>query len=111
MRHIGFAIQRRMARDFGGDAESMRKACVAKVAHHLDMVPRRLRPSERKALEDYAVVLDLVPDLARWSPDEKSALRRIIAAKAGRTELSYQHLVLNHRRLRRAILKMGSPVE
>ena len=110
MRHIGFAIQRRMARDFAGDAEAMREACVDKVSRQLGLAPSRLRPNESKALSDFTLVLNLVPDLARWSKDEKSALREIIAAKAGRTEQRYQRLVLNHERLRRAILRMGSPV-
>src|SRR5262249_18941767 len=111
MRNIGFAIQRRMARDFAGDAEAMRKACVDKVSHQLGLAPSRLRPNESRAFTDFALVLNLVPDLARWSKDEKNALREIIAAKAGRTEQRYQRLVLNHKRLRRAILRMGSPVE
>jgi hypothetical protein len=108
MRNIGFAAQRRMAREFGGDAEAMREAAVADVARHLGMVPRRLRANENKALADYAMVPGLAADLARWSRDEKSALRAIIVAKAGRTEQRYQRLLLNHDRLRRVILKAGS---
>jgi hypothetical protein len=108
MRNIGFAIQRRMARDFAGDAEAMRKACVDKVSHQLGLAPSRLRPNESTAFSDLALVLNLVPDLARWSKDEKNALREIIAAKAGRTELRYQRLLLSHSRLHRFILKLGS---
>jgi hypothetical protein len=111
MRNIGFAVQRRMAREFGGDAEAIRKAAVAVVARHLGVVPGKLSARERQAWADYAVVLGLVPDLARWSREEKSALRAILAAKAGPTELRYQHLMLNHRRLRKAILRMGSPLD
>jgi hypothetical protein len=111
MRNIGFAIQRRMARDYAGDAEAMRKACVDKVSRQLGWAPSRLRPNESEVFSDFALVLNLVPDLARWSKEERNALREIIAAKAGRTEQRYQRLVLNHKRLRRAILRMGSPVE
>ena len=113
MRNIGFAIQRRMARDFGGDAEAMRKASVAQLGRHLGVVPGRLRPKQQRAFADFALVfgLGLVPDLARWPADEKRALREIIAAKAGPTELHYQRVMLNHARLRQAILRMGSPVE
>ncbi len=32
MRNIGLAVQKRMGRDFDGDAEAMRQACVAKLA-------------------------------------------------------------------------------
>src|SRR5207253_5688779 len=40
MRNIGFAVQRRMARDFNGDAETMRKAAVAQLARVLNLSPQ-----------------------------------------------------------------------
>jgi hypothetical protein len=108
MRNIGFAVQRRMARDFSGDAEVMRKAAVAQLARILNLSPQRLKAHEQAAFADFATVLSLVPDLARWSSAEKLALRAIIAAKAGQSELRYQQLLVAHNRLRRAILKFGS---
>jgi hypothetical protein len=108
MRNIGFAVQRRMARDFDGDAESMRKAGVAKVTRDVGLHPRGLKGRQASALTDFATVLSLVPDLPRWSPDEKAALRAIIAAKAGRTEQRYLRLLQKHTRLREAILRAGS---
>ncbi len=106
MRNIGFAVQRRMAREFGGDAEAMRKACVAQVARELDVVDR-IPAKAQSALADFAIVLSLVPGLARWTAEEKSGLRAIIAAKAARSEQRYQRLLLKHDRLRRAILRLG----
>lgn len=108
MRNIGFAVQKRMARDFGGDAESMRKAAVAQLARNLNLNPQRLKAHEQAAFADFATVLSLVPDLARWSSDDKAALRAIMAAKAGRTEQRYMRLLQKHARLRDAILKLGS---
>ena len=108
MRNIGFALQRRMARDFGGDAEAMRKAAGAQLARILNLSPQRLKAHEHTAFADFAMVLSLVPDLARWSAEEKAALRTIIAAKAGRTEQPYMRLLQKHLRLRAAILKLGS---
>jgi hypothetical protein len=107
-RNIGLAVQRRMAREFGGDTEAMREATVAQTARHLGIVPRRLQPNASKAMSDYAMVLSLVTDLPHWSSDEKDALRTIIVAKAGKTEQRYQQLLLKHKRLRRVILKLGS---
>jgi hypothetical protein len=108
MRNIGFAVQRRMARDFGGDAEAMRKAAVARLGRNLTTNPQRLKGHECTAFADFATVLGLVPDLARWSSEEKGALRAIIAAKAGRSELRCMRLLQKHARLRDAMLKLGS---
>ena len=107
MRNIGFAVQRRMARDFGGDAESMRKAAVAQLARNLNLNPKRLKAHEHTAFADFATVLSLVPDLAQWSSEEKAALRTIIAAKASRIEQRYARLLQKHARLRGAVLKLG----
>jgi hypothetical protein len=108
MRNIGFAAQRRMARDFDGDVATMRKAAVAWLARVIKVNPQKLKAQAQVAFADFATVLSLVPDVSRWSSDDKDALREIIAAKAGRTELRYQRLLQSHPRLRAAILRLGS---
>jgi len=110
MRNVGFAVQRRMARDFDGDAEAMRKAAVARLARILNANPNKLKAQEQAAFGGFATVLSLVPDLARWTSEEKAALRAIIAAKAGRSEQPYMRLLEKHARLRVAILGLGSLV-
>jgi hypothetical protein len=107
IRNVGLAVQRRMARDFGGDAEAMRKAATTQLARELRLNPLQLKAHERTAFADFAMVISLVPDFPRWSSEEKAALRAIIAAKAAKTEQSYQRLLIKHTRLRKAILKMG----
>ena len=106
MRNIGFEVQRRMARGFDGDAEAMRKAAAERLASIIKVNPQKLKSQAQVA--DFAMVLDLVPDVSRWSSDEKDALREIIAAKAARTELRYMRLLQKYARLRAAILKLGS---
>jgi hypothetical protein len=108
MRNIGFAVQRRMAREFAGDAEAMRKAAVAQLARQLDVNPHKLKEREQAAFANFAAVLSLAPGVARWSSDEKADLREVIAAKAARTEERYMRLLQKHARLRAAILKLGS---
>jgi hypothetical protein len=107
IRNVGLAVQRRMARDFGGDAEAMRKAATTQLARELCLNPLQLKAHERTAFADFAMVMSLVPDFPRWSSEEKAALPAIIAAKAAKTEQSYQRLLIRHTRLRRAILKIG----
>jgi hypothetical protein len=70
--------------------------------------PYRLKAREQAAFADFATVLSLVPGLAQWALQEKSAVRSIIAAKAARTEQRYMRLLQKHDRLRAAILRLGS---
>ncbi|HET9166631.1 MAG TPA: hypothetical protein VFP11_11585, partial [Candidatus Angelobacter sp.] len=49
MRNIGLAVQRRMARDFDGDANAMRKAAVARLARIVKVDPRKLKSQEQAA--------------------------------------------------------------
>ncbi|MGB8129225.1 MAG: hypothetical protein WCG81_05495 [Candidatus Angelobacter sp.] len=107
-RNIGLAVQKKMARDFGGEAEAMRKAAVARLARIVNVDPKKLKSQKQIAFADFATVLSLVPDLNSWSSEEKDAVLDIITAKAGRTELRYQQLLQKHPRLRAAILKLGS---
>ena len=75
IRNIGLAVNRRMRRDFGGSAGRLRTASPKRVSRALAMaVPRA--PLERRAFAELALVLDLIPDLARWSAPEKRSRRR-----------------------------------
>ena len=107
IRSVGLAVQRRMARDFGGDADSMRAATTMQLARQLRVNPLKLKAHERPAFADFAMVINLVPDFARWSSEEKVALRAIIAAKSAKTEQQYQRLLQKHSRLRSAMLRIG----
>jgi len=108
IRDIGFAVQRRMARDFGGDAARMRERCAAALARTLGERRHAWRGEARRAFEDFALVLGLVPGLSRWTAAEKQALVRILRAKAGPEESRFLRLLKGHSRLREAILRLGS---
>jgi len=108
VRNLGLAVNRRMAREFGGDAERIRTASAKGVARRLGVDPNRWKENERKAFEGYSLVLDLIPGLGRWSPDEKGAVVEVIQAKAGRDEASYLRRMRRHGRLRRELIRLGS---
>src|SRR5438270_360509 len=110
-RKIGLAVQRRMVRDFDGNAEAIRKAAVARLGPLLNLRPERFSPNAHNSFADFAMVLSLIPNLRRWSAEENSALRSIIAAKSARTELRYPRLLQKHARLRADLLKLGSRVQ
>lgn len=64
--------------------------------------------AQRQKETGLAAVLALIPDLERWSVDERNLLERIVKAKTGAEETAYLKMMQRHRRLRDAIIKLGS---
>jgi hypothetical protein len=57
------------------------------------------------------MVLAMIPDLSRWSKDEKSAIRQLVQAKAGSDELHYVKLLQNHQKLRDGLRMIGAATD
>ena len=108
IRNLTLAVARRMSRQHDGDAEKARRASVAQVSSALAVKAARWTDDERRALENFSLLLALVPDLSRWMDDEKKAVVNIIRAKADADELGYLRLLQKHRRLRREFIRLGS---
>jgi hypothetical protein len=108
VRRIGLAVNRRMRVDFGGSAARIRAASERRVASALGLRPSALSNLERRAFAELALVLNLFPDLARWSRSERQGAAAIVRAKAGRTERPYLRLAQRHTRLRRALIRLGT---
>ena len=108
VRGIGLAVQRRMAERFRGDARAIRTASVERVARLLNIQMRDWSEVELSALSDFAVVLDLIPNLNRWSESERKALVPIIQAKAAADEARCLKFMQQHARLRAEMIKLGS---
>jgi hypothetical protein len=89
-----------MAERFAGNAAKMRKAAVAAVARALGIELER-------GQEAWGLVLALIPDLGRWTAQEKRGVARILLAKTGPDESRYLRLMAGHRRLRQAVLELG----
>lgn len=102
VRKIGLAVQRRMAQRYGGQAEQSRTESERKVRRALGV------PGELAAFSDFAVVLDLIPDLASWSVEEKQQMVGIIRGKAGADETRYLKLMQKHSRFRTELIRLGS---
>lgn len=109
IRNLGLAVQRRMAREFDGDALKIRTASAEEVARVLGTKLPATNSSERQAFEDLSLVLALIPGLAQWTPPEKEKAVQIIRAKAGADESRYARLLQAHAKLRGAIIKLGAP--
>ncbi len=107
-RNLGLKINRRMARDFQGDAQKIRQASTAVISRVLKLNPSRWTSDQKHALENWSLVLALIPDLARWTPAEKRDLIKIIRAKSAPNEMPYFRATTEHPRLRAELLRLGS---
>ena len=107
-RNIGLRVNRRMARDFGGDAVRMREHSRRALERVLGVSTSSWTPLEKADFENFAFVLTDVPGLRAWTQEEKEDLVRIIRAKAKPDEMLYLHRTQRHGRLRKALLTLGS---
>jgi hypothetical protein len=109
IREIGFAVQRRMAKECDGDAPAARARAAAAIARLLGERLEAWTGDARRAFEDFALALaPSTSELARWTPEEKRALVRILRAKVGPEESSFLRAMQRHAKLRRAIVRLGS---
>jgi hypothetical protein len=108
IRNIGFAVQRRMAQRFGGDATKYRTESQNRVSRALGVDPSSWRGNRSDAFENIAVVLALIPDLSRWTAEQKKAVIDIVHAKLSADESDYLRLLQTHTKLREAIRKINA---
>jgi hypothetical protein len=109
-RNLGLRINRRMAREFSGESQKIRQASTATVTQALGINPHRWTPLQKQSLENWSLVLSEIPNLTRWTPEEKHQLIRIIRAKSASTEMPYLRQSQHHPRLRSELLRLGSTV-
>ena len=107
-RKLGLRVNRRMAREFSGNAGGIRESCVRYVSRVLKISGKRWTAAEWRSLGNWALVLALIPDLAKWSSDDKREMIAIIRAQAGASEMRYLHLTQRHPKLREELLRLGS---
>ena len=108
IRNLTLAVARRMSQQHDGDAERARSESFGTVSRALNIRASRWSFEARRSLENFSLLLALIPDLSAWTKDEKNAVVRIIRAKAGGDELTYLRLLQKHERLRREIIRLGS---
>ncbi len=108
VRNIGLAVQQRMAAEFNGDPNNMRRTVSAALARTLQVDTGTWNAIERAAFEDFAFVLSLVPELKGWSKDQKQALTQVILAKVSGDESDYLRSLQRHDTLRAALVALGS---
>jgi len=107
-RNIGLRVNEQMARDFGGDARSMREKAVRDLERGLGVKISTWSALEKDSFENFALVLSLVPGVAYWKSEDRDALVKVIRAKSAANEMRYLHLSRTHTRLRSILLHVGS---
>jgi hypothetical protein len=108
VRNIGLAVQRRMALEFAGDAQKIRADSANFIKRALDLDTRSLNEYGAQAFENLALVLAMIPGIARWNTSEKQLAARIILAKAGGDEALCLRLMQKHAPMRTALIGFGS---
>lgn len=107
-RNLGLRINRGMARKFEGDSTRIRHVSVEGVKSALNINVYRWTSEERRAFENWSLVLAMIPSLRSWSGQEKQDVARIIRSQAGPHEMRYLRLTQKHPRLREELLRLGS---
>jgi hypothetical protein len=98
-----------VARSFQGDRAAAVRAATARLARDIGLLRARTRSgAEPGALETFALVLALIPDLAHWPRTDRLALGDIVRAKAWPDERRYARLLDGHRRLRLALSALSA---
>jgi hypothetical protein len=107
VRNVGLAIQKRMARDFNGDAQKIRTHSVDFVTRSLDLRTRDWSESDRPALENLALLLAMTR-IDSWESSARQLTARIIRAKGSGDEALYLKLMQKHSPLRAEAIRLGS---
>ena len=107
-RRIGLAVQQRMAEEFGGNPEKLRRATTKALSQNVQVDIGTWSPLEQSAFEDFASVLLLAPELRQWTDPQKQALLAIIRAKVSADESKYLRLLQQHHGLKEIVLRLGS---
>ena len=107
-RTLGLRINQRMAKEFDGESQKIRQASTATITKALKINPSRWTVLQNQSLENWSLVLTQIPNLTRWTPEEKHQLIKIIRAKCASTEMPYLHQTQNHPRLKTELLRLGS---
>ena len=107
-RKLALRVNRRMAREFYGDAVRIREASVQELGRALRLNASRWPEAARRSLENWSLILALIPDIGSWSAEEKRELVHLIRSQSTTDEMQYLWQTQHHGRLRAELLRLGS---
>ncbi|MHC4990883.1 MAG: hypothetical protein ACYTGC_07870 [Planctomycetota bacterium] len=107
--NVGLAVTRFVRGRFGYDRRRAEKQCAREAAKVLGVRSTRgFTAGERLAWARWSPLILVLPGVSRWGRDDKRALVRVVRAKGGPRESEYLQRFDEHRRLRRAIVKLAA---
>jgi hypothetical protein len=106
VRNIGLAVQRRMAKEFDSDPETVREY-ASRFAENILGVRSLRDANQTRLFNDLAITLCTAADVTKWSRGEIQALARILQAKSGADEARYLKQMQKHALLRASLIKLG----
>jgi hypothetical protein len=107
IRSVGLAVQKRMAGEFQGDPQKIRRHSIDFVVSTLSLQTRDWSVGERASFENLAILFAMAR-ADRWAASEKQVAVRIIRAKGSGDESLYLKLTQKHSALRAAVIRLGS---
>lgn len=108
LENIGLAVSRYLAVRFGADRERATQVCAEEAARLLGIRSfRAYTAGERQIWKRWSPLILTLPGVERWTKEEKLALAKVARAKGGRRETDYLRLFNEHKKLRRALLKLA----
>ena len=107
-RYLGLTVNQQIGAEFNGDTARYRQEAVAWLAGTLGIAVNDWHGGERQAFDSYAAALRPAREVADWSDADKTALLRIIRARAAAEEWDYLRLLRQHTRLREVFLRLGN---
>lgn len=107
VRQIGLRAQPQVNRA-RGDAQRWRTHALETLRRQLSLDVSSFSLDEQDILSDFGTLLSLIPNLNRWSEEEKQKTAEIIKAKLSKDEVRYLRLMQKHKRLRAEVIRLGS---
>jgi hypothetical protein len=100
-----------LAKRFGADRESALETCAEEAAERFDARGwKRFPANERRAWEQWAPLLLLLPDAGRWSATVRADAVAVVRAKGAACENDFVTKFDAHRRLRMGVRELLRPV-
>ncbi len=105
---LGYRITQMFGKQYAGDRIRGIDTAVQSVSRKLGIAnTARWSEGERLALTRLAPLVDIIPDIARWSADDRRLLVELIRAKGAVTERQYVLLMNRHTKFRAALERLA----
>ena len=104
---LGAKTARHLAGLAAADRETALRLCLEETRRLLNAPPRRAPAEVLAAWENWSPIVSILPDIERWSREERVNLAKVISAKGGRRDSDYLALFDKHPQLGPALRRLA----